>query len=1314
MDMTNCNEVMKFKNKYYHQTICKAKGQGKIDQLFKQQSQLITSKPALKQTLQSSNVSQSSFIVIYSDDDDSVDMVIAGNNAQQDFLMASSHKAPNGSPRDFAQSDVPSQIVIFSTRSSVADQYVADDSNFVGSKEYVFINTNANIQVGGAMLNAAVKLSQPNGEVFINTAAKRNEASVLINTGVNLNQSAFLNAGHPYSGCVTSTQQLLHVDSQVDYDQGVFLNTVSVTAHESVFENINATPISSSAGTITSAFASGLTSQEHQTYRGNLRWLNDDKYRWLARYVEEIDLMMYGVSGHNVMCDFKKGGSCACKPRGKVTWTNIHDDPPNLVMAGDQNPVNWCRVTTIFWIPELWFNDFVKHMPCSDCRDVKGFLTRVGWNDSGPRRVSSLGREYNIICLRYQCNNKNCGKQVCGYDFRCLSQLPDFIQSQLPVAVYPKTCLDSVLSDLVQRCAVDSISFSQIVAMYKEINNAYYRRKVLEYNDFCVRKGNLGIHKFFAQPKQIRPFSIFAGGGSTWQAQIPTTEVTGDVLSADHTIAAAKLITQQPQKVFEAMYTVMNENKMIVGSYYTQSKSLKEIRPQLLRINQRYADRGLDGPSAFTIDNCCTDGPFLKTVFPKLATSCDSQTPSLSMRLKFTGEVVLCNNVQILSKMLEAVSRSPYVGFAAEWTKSNTLSVSPPKVQVVQICNLSVCLVIQLCHFSGFPSALVAFLNDSNITKVGNNIKGDCTRLLNQFGVSVSNIHDLRDAFQSEQPRDKALPRVKMDLGSIVRSHLKVELLQGESHLNWGVSKLSASQVQYAVEDAFASFLLYDYYVKSSQLQECKEYDVVWMYRQYIQRGCVRRSVPPPNELADRLNKVFCSFKEMCPAFITADMEAQHGRNMVHVRNGCLSDIPGMVMYVDINSSNSELNHYRNVRGTSGQEGFHRISGGAINASSMSVELAQYLYMEFALRWNTKQASIYQESNVYSFDIMTIAKLSQLYVNNQTSFQSNIVPEVFWNLKNDCSDLELFGADSYLKQQQLLSSAGTSGDTYEEQSILIETDSGDISNDLVPISSAISGCAQVLADSQVMNLFVNSSLGYNAYPKCKIPGKFCVPRNFCSDEEIALFIGVLGSFISSSKNDLVKIDASSLADVWNARIYQMLDQESNADNVLKKFSLKSASQFIAFQQALKQRFMANNILMDHRESIKSLRKQLQLPSVFINQKTGNKFDSQSKLRMGLHLPQPKAVQTSSSSIVDLEHREIVRIILNPSMHICSAYKKVQKMKLPGESKYTLQNSHLNNVVCPLTQKAPTEEDKRKMNSLQKRIKDKYKYFTVIF
>ena len=111
-------------------------------------------------------------------------------------------------------------------------------------------------------------------------------------------------------------------------------------------------------------------------------------------------------------------------------------------------------------------------------------------------------------------------------------------------------------------------------------------------------------------------------------------------------------------------------------------------------------------------------------------------------------------------------------------------------------------------------------------------------------------------------------------------------------------------------------------------------------------------------ELAVRVQSVFELFvglrDEDGVLLITEKAVKQHAANMRYIWSGCLSDIPGMVMYYDARKSKRSAPCYTTLRGTSQLEAYHRWLRASTQGSQLSRKHFKLLLAHFDFRWNTR------------------------------------------------------------------------------------------------------------------------------------------------------------------------------------------------------------------------------------------------------------------------------------------------------------------------------------------------------------------------
>jgi hypothetical protein len=181
--------------------------------------------------------------------------------------------------------------------------------------------------------------------------------------------------------------------------------------------------------------------------------------------------------------------------------------------------------------------------------------------------------------------------------------------------VFRKIALDQPLVDLVSRQVVKNQSFSDLRRMISELSHRRYWRQVQSYAEFQVSQRkkdetlrNLGLP---ADPdRKIEPFGAY-DDKMGYRGQIPTVyalklafvrkmneshefktrslmSLTGTILCGDHTFKVAKVPFSGHQRMFEAMYSMMNEHGQVVAYWMTSSKSLWEIETELRTVRFLY------------------------------------------------------------------------------------------------------------------------------------------------------------------------------------------------------------------------------------------------------------------------------------------------------------------------------------------------------------------------------------------------------------------------------------------------------------------------------------------------------------------------------------------------------------------------------------------------------------------------------------------------------------------------------------------------------------------------------------------------------
>ncbi|XP_004136772.1 Werner Syndrome-like exonuclease [Cucumis sativus] len=143
------------------------------------------------------------------------------------------------------------------------------------------------------------------------------------------------------------------------------------------------------------------------------------------------------------------------------------------------------------------------------------------------------------------------------------------------------------------------------------------------------------------------------------------------------------------------------------------------------------------------------------------------------------------------------------VGLDIEWRPY--FGPKPNPVATLQLCVGHRCLIFQLLYCPAAPQALVNFLFDSSCTFVGVGIHQDVQKLYHEYGLTVSNVVDLRDLAVNKLGRTYLR---YAGLKSLWREVLGREIEKPKyiTLSNWDSVWLNYAQILYATIDAFISF----------------------------------------------------------------------------------------------------------------------------------------------------------------------------------------------------------------------------------------------------------------------------------------------------------------------------------------------------------------------------------------------------------------------------------------------------------------------------------------------------------------------------
>jgi len=119
----------------------------------------------------------------------------------------------------------------------------------------------------------------------------------------------------------------------------------------------------------------------------------------------------------------------------------------------------------------------------------------------------------------------------------------------------------------------------------------------------------------------------------------------------------------------------------------------------------------------------------------------------------------------------------------------------------------------------------------------------------------------------------------------------------------------------------------------------------------------IRRAVPEPRELEKQFSRVVNLMANLTdnktgkPLF-GPKAWSLYKSTLLHIRKGCLSDIPDLTYYIRIGEDSMGIPVFRCLRGTSALEGFHQKVRQLVRGFNVSPRFAIALLYEFIHRWN--------------------------------------------------------------------------------------------------------------------------------------------------------------------------------------------------------------------------------------------------------------------------------------------------------------------------------------------------------------------------
>lgn len=182
-------------------------------------------------------------------------------------------------------------------------------------------------------------------------------------------------------------------------------------------------------------------------------------------------------------------------------------------------------------------------------------------------------------------------------------------------------------------------------------------------------------------------------------------------------------------------------------------------------------------------------------------------------------KVHYCKSAHTAERVCQYFLNEKVIGFDLEWSTESYRSTSPRKnVSLIQLASQS---RVALLHVALFPSkddlvppTLKRIMEDSEITKTGVWIKGDCTRLRKYLGIESKGVFELSHLFRqvkyTRNGRHDLINKRLVSLADQVKETMHLPMFKGQDVRSSDWSKaLAMDQIVYSASDAYAAVHLY-------------------------------------------------------------------------------------------------------------------------------------------------------------------------------------------------------------------------------------------------------------------------------------------------------------------------------------------------------------------------------------------------------------------------------------------------------------------------------------------------------------------------
>lgn len=182
-------------------------------------------------------------------------------------------------------------------------------------------------------------------------------------------------------------------------------------------------------------------------------------------------------------------------------------------------------------------------------------------------------------------------------------------------------------------------------------------------------------------------------------------------------------------------------------------------------------------------------------------TSFDKKTVNSLPRVLFPGKVIVIDKAEDTDAAVDYLLQQDVLGVDTE-TRPSFSKGHHYQVSLLQVSSRTHCYLFRL-HHTGMTPAIIRFLEDKKVPKVGLSWHDDLLQLHRRCEFKAGNFVELQEVAKNFGIKDMSLQKLYANL-----FHQKISKAQRLS--NWEANELRDSQCLYAATDAWCCINLYE------------------------------------------------------------------------------------------------------------------------------------------------------------------------------------------------------------------------------------------------------------------------------------------------------------------------------------------------------------------------------------------------------------------------------------------------------------------------------------------------------------------------